>query len=102
MKEQVSMKKLSQKRLAELVLFSRKAKKMTQQQLSEATGINRTMLSHLESGEYIPSIPQLEALSETLDFDLTEVFLNFDIAVKDRRSRNRLCRPFGFGSSGPA
>lgn len=78
MKEQVSMKKLSQKRLAELVLFSRKAKKMTQQQLSEATGINRTMLSHLESGEYIPSIPQLEALSETLDFDLTEVFLNFD------------------------
>ena len=72
------MKKLSQKRLAELVLFSRKTKKMTQQQLSEATGINRTMLSHLESGEYIPSIPQLEALSETLDFDLTEVFLNFD------------------------
>ena len=103
MKEQVSMKKLSQKRLAELVLFSRKAKKMTQQQLSEATGINRTMLSHLESGEYIPSIPQLEALSETLDFDLTEVFLNFDKTGSGKlESRNRLCRPFGFGPSGPA
>lgn len=78
------MKKLSQKRLAELVLFSRKAKKMTQQQLAEATGINRTMLSHLEAGEYIPLIPQLEALSETLEFDLTEVFLDQDPAGNNK------------------
>lgn len=69
------MKKLSQKRLADLVLFSRKAKKITQQQLADMTGINRTMLSHLESGEYIPSIPQLESLGEVLNFDPAEVFL---------------------------
>lgn len=76
------MKKLSQKRLADLVLFSRKAKKITQQQLADMTGINRTMLSHLESEEYIPSIPQLEALGEVLDFDPAEVFLETACANK--------------------
>ena len=51
------MKALSQKRLAQLVLFSRKAKKLSQQQLADMTGINRAMLSHLESEDYIPLSP---------------------------------------------
>ncbi len=69
------MKALSQKRLAQLVLFSRKAKKLSQQQLADMTGINRAMLSHLESEDYIPSIPQLEALGKALDFDPTDAFM---------------------------
>ena len=77
------MKKFSSKYLADTVLSARKAKKITQQQLADRTGINRSMLSHLEAGEYIPSIPQLEALSEVLEFDLTEAFFSVKNREKD-------------------
>ena len=52
------MKRISQSTLTNTVITQRKALGLTQAQLSEATGINRSMLSHLESGEYMPSIPQ--------------------------------------------
>ncbi len=73
-----SMKTLSQEKLAELVNSGRKEKKMTQQQLADATGINRAMLSHIESMEYVPSIQQLEKMGSVLGFDPTEVFLDHD------------------------
>ena len=69
------MKKLSQKALAELVSLRRKKQGLTQQQLAEKTGINRAMLSHIESEEYIPSIAQLQVLGDVLDFDLEDVFV---------------------------
>ncbi len=53
----------------------RKALKITQAQLSQKTHINRSVLSKLESQEYIPSIPQLEALAEALDFDPTDLYV---------------------------
>lgn len=68
------MKKLSQKNLANLVSARRKEKGITQQQLADRTGINRAMLSHIESEEYIPSILQLQALGDELGFDLEDVF----------------------------
>lgn len=70
------MKKLSMSVLANLVTSKRKEKSMTQQQLSDATGINRALLSRLEKQDFIPSIPQLEALGETLDFEPDSVFIN--------------------------
>ncbi len=70
------MKKLSTAILAEIVEDKRKAAKMTQAQLAEKTGINRAQLSRLEQEDYYPSIPQLEALGEALDFDLDDVFIN--------------------------
>ena len=70
------MKKLSTAILAEIVETKRKAAKMTQAQLAEKTGINRAQLSRLEQEDYYPSIPQLEALGEALDFDLDDVFIN--------------------------
>ena len=70
------MKKLSTAILAEIVETKRKAAKMTQVQLAEKTGINRAQLSRLEQEDYYPSIPQLEALGEALDFDLDDVFIN--------------------------
>lgn len=66
---------LSKEKLAELVSYNRKKLGKTQQQVAEATGINRAMLSHIESGEYVPSIAQLEALSRELLFDPTDVFV---------------------------
>ena len=47
------MKKLSMTRLAELVSGKRKEKNMTQQELSDATGINRSLLSRLEKRDLI-------------------------------------------------
>lgn len=70
------MKKLSKALLAETVISKRKALGLTQQQLSDKTGINRSLLSRLEQEDYYPLIPQLEALGEVLGFDIEDVFIN--------------------------
>ena len=70
------MKKLSQKRLAQIIIDSRQSLKMTQQQLAVATGINRALISRLESLDFIPSIQQLESLAEVLNFEPTDLFIN--------------------------
>ena len=72
----VIMKKLSQSLMAQTIIAKRKEKKMTQQQLSDATGINRAVISRMESLDFMPSIPQLEVLGEVLGFELTELFVN--------------------------
>ena len=70
------MKKLSMQLLADTVVSRRKALKITQAQLSKATGINRGLLSRLESQSFTPSIDQLQALAETLHFEVTDLFIN--------------------------
>ncbi|XZK68218.1 nucleotide sugar dehydrogenase [Clostridium perfringens] len=70
------MKKLSLSLLAKKVIESRKEKNITQQQLADLTNINRSMISRLESMDYIPSIPQLEKLGEVLEFEPISLFLN--------------------------
>lgn len=70
------MKKLSIQMLADTVVSRRKAGKITQAQLSKATGINRGLLSRLESLDYVPSIEQLQALGEALDFEPTDLFVD--------------------------
>jgi UDPglucose 6-dehydrogenase len=67
------MRKLSPVRLAQTVAARRKAMKMTQLQLSKATGINRALLSRIENRDYEPSINQLLALSEVLRFEIGDV-----------------------------
>ena len=47
------MKKLSTQLLADTVISRRKAMKLTQMQLSNTTGINRGLLSRLESQDFI-------------------------------------------------
>ncbi len=68
------MKKLSQSLLANVVNSKRKEMHLTQQELSEKTGINRTLLSRIEKQDYLPLIPQLEALGDVLGFELEDVF----------------------------
>lgn len=68
------MKKLSIEKLSKAVSDKRKEKNLTQKKLEEITGINRTMISKLESQNYIPSIEQLESLSDTLEFEITDLF----------------------------
>ena len=69
------MRTLSLSLLSDMVLSRRKALGLTQAQLSAKTGVSRPTLSSLENGSYTPSIPQLEALSSALGFDLTELFV---------------------------
>lgn len=76
------MKKLSQALLAELVLSKRKEKNLTQKELGDAAGINRTLLSRLEKKDFVPSIPQLEKLGEVLGFEPDSVFINPETAHK--------------------
>lgn len=72
------MKKLSKSLLAKVVINNRKEKKLTQQQLSKLTGINRAMISRIEALDYIPSIPQLERLGEFLGFEPITLFVEED------------------------
>ena len=70
------MKKLSTSRLAQVVSSKRKELNLTQRELSEKTGINRSLLSRLEQENYYPLIPQLESLGDVLGFELDDVFIN--------------------------
>ncbi len=70
------MKKLSLQLLADTVVSRRKALKITQAQLAKSTGIHRGLLSRLESHDYTPSIDQLSALAEALNFDPTDMFVD--------------------------
>ena len=83
------MRTLSLALLANTVVSKRKALKLSQAQLAQAAGINRSILSNLENGLYTPSIGQLEALAAALNFDPTEVFIeqSGEPASLDRRYR---------------
>ena len=69
------MKKLSIEKMAKTVCDKRKEKNITQTKLAEISGINRTMISRLESLDYTPSIDQLQKLGEVLDFDVVDLFV---------------------------
>ena len=73
------MKKLSLPLLADIVVARRKESKMTQSELAKHTGMNRSMLSKLETQEYMPSIAQLQALAEVLCFEPTDLFIDSDV-----------------------
>ena len=70
------MKHLSLEKLSETVANKRKALKLSQSAITEMTGINRSLLSRLESANFTPSVDQLLALSESLEFDINELFFD--------------------------
>ena len=83
------MKHLSLKLLAETVVIKRKALKLSQAAVSEKTGINRSILSRLETEDYTPTVDQLLALASTLGFELTDV-LTSDEAGHAAVSRQKI------------
>lgn len=68
------MNTISYPKLSKLISKKRKQKNLSQNDLSNLTGINRTMISRIENGDYIPSLEQLNNLISTLEFDITETF----------------------------
>jgi UDPglucose 6-dehydrogenase len=70
------MRTLSKKLLADTLIAKRKEKHLTQNQVAEATGINRAMIGRAENMEYVPSIDQLEKLGKELDFEVIDLFVD--------------------------
>ena len=60
--------------MADTIIAKRKEQKLTQAQLAEMTGINRGMISRLESCNYTPSIDQLQSIAEVLNFEVVDLF----------------------------
>ena len=58
------MIRFSREKLADAVRSRRKALKMTQAQLSSAAGINRSLLSNLENGTFVPDLAQLDRIAQ--------------------------------------
>ena len=69
------MKKLCATKLAEIIKAKREEKGLSKEQLGDLTGINRIMIGRIERQNFIPSITQMEALSNILEFDITDVFV---------------------------
>lgn len=78
------MKNFSISKLAEIVLKQRKLLNLTQQELADKAGINRSMLCRLENQDYVPSMDQLTRLANTLQFDVTDVFIEYSKPVFHR------------------
>ncbi|MFI3236665.1 MAG: helix-turn-helix transcriptional regulator [Lachnospiraceae bacterium] len=57
------------------VLEARKQAKLTQQQLAEKTGINRSDISKLENGNANPTIALLQRIAEGMDMTLKLEFV---------------------------
>ena len=70
------MKHLSLPLLAETVASRRKTLGLSQAALSERSGINRSILSRLEGGDYSPSVDQLLSLSAALGFRPSDVIVD--------------------------
>ena len=72
------MKNIALKKLSNIVKTNREKMKITQKQLCELTGINRAMISKIETRDYIPSIEQLEELGKALNFEYEDLFENIE------------------------
>ncbi|MBO4884564.1 MAG: helix-turn-helix domain-containing protein, partial [Clostridia bacterium] len=94
------MKKLSIQLLADTVVSRRKARKLTQAQLAEATGIHRGLISRLESRRFTPSVDQLQALAEVLGFEVTDLFAEAADAVQPTPERSYSIAVAGIGYVG--
>ncbi len=93
------MRNFSISKLAETVLAQRKQQNLTQQELADRAGINRSMLCRLENQEYMPSLDQLTRLANALHFDVTDVFIEYNKPVF-RRVVPRNITVFGAGYVG--
>lgn len=60
--------------MADTIISKRKDLKISQARLAEMTGMNRVMISRLESCIYTPSIDQLQAIAEVLGFEVVDLF----------------------------
>ena len=67
----------TRKQLIEQLIRYRKAKKITQADISESTGIQRPNISRLESGKYNPTLDMIVRVADS-------IALEVDITLKEK------------------
>ncbi len=83
---EANMKKLSSSLLASTISARRNAQSISQAKLAELTGINRALISRIESQTFTPSVDQLQALAEVLNFNITDVITDETASNNDNKS----------------
>lgn len=61
------------------IALRRKARKLTQQQLADKAGVERSFISTLERGRRNPTLITLHRLSASLDWNLVDLFRAADL-----------------------
>lgn len=61
--------------ISKKILSSRTEKGLSQAEVSKLSGLNRATIGRIENRLYMPSIEQLQALANALDFDITTLFV---------------------------
>jgi len=82
------MAHFSAEKLAQTIAERRKEKGLSQQAVADATGINRALISRIETQGFTPSIQQLDALGEALGFDPADVFERGDAEKSAEKEAN--------------
>ena len=59
--------------IGDYIRIVRKFRKMTQEQLAKAIGVNRSLISKYEKNMIEPSVKQLKKISETLGVDILDI-----------------------------
>ena len=91
------MKKLNIDKMIDTMINHRKEKNITQGQLSQLTGIHRTMIGRIENKDYIPTIEQLQNLGEALDFEIVDLFEDEN---KNTKKHNQLNQRYNIAVAG--
>lgn len=86
----IIMRHISKELLKNTVISRRNELKITQAQLAEKAKINRSVISRLENGTYVPSVDQLIAISDILGFDINSLFTETDIMEKPSLKRFKI------------
>jgi transcriptional regulator with XRE-family HTH domain len=72
--ENVKLRKVFTKHLADRLREIRKSKNLSQQEVSEKAGLHLTYLNHLEAGKYRPSAYVLWKIAQVLQTSLDDLF----------------------------
>ena len=94
------MRKLSLPLLASTVSAKRKSQDISQAKLAELTGINRALISRIESKSFTPSVDQLQALADTLGFNITDVITDDHLSNPDSTTSNTQTKQYNIAVAG--
>jgi len=62
-----------------VIKFIRQGKNITQQQLADKVGINRAILSQIETGKILPTMDTLLEVARSLDCLITDLYKKEDL-----------------------
>jgi transcriptional regulator with XRE-family HTH domain len=88
-----SLRRLHRMRGADLVREARLRAGLTQAELSERTGTQRSVIARWEQGAVSPSFDNMLEVIEACGFDLPLMLVPRDASLNERLDKNRLLSP---------